>query len=102
GQMNCGDAAVDQIENLLGCDCGGYQLARGAVIVEALKAVGDPSRHRSATALGEAGGGLEILHGQNPRYDRNIDPPRTHAVEVTKIEIVIEEELGHCATGAGV
>ena len=44
-EMERGDAAVDQIENLLGCDCGGYQLACGAVIVEALKAVGNPVRH---------------------------------------------------------
>ena len=44
-EMERGDAAVEQIENLLGCDGGRDQFARSAVIFEALKAVGDPGRH---------------------------------------------------------
>ena len=45
---------------------------------------------------------LEILHRQNSRHDRNIDAAGADAVEVAKVEIVIEEELRDRAGRAGV
>src|SRR5829696_9807225 len=44
-EVKVGDAAVDQIEYLLGRDRGGDQLAGGGIVIEPSKALGQPARH---------------------------------------------------------
>src|SRR5580692_2649474 len=90
-EMKIGDAVIDQIEHLLGGDGGGDQLAGGGIVVEAVEAVGEPSRYRRTAARGKSLRGLEILHRQNPRHDRDVDAGRADAVEIAEIEIVLEE-----------
>src|SRR5580692_4423808 len=65
-EVKIGDAVIDEIEHLLGGNCGGDQLAGGGVVVEAVEAVGEPGRHRRTAARGKSLRGLEILHRQNP------------------------------------
>ena len=52
-EMEIGDAAIDQIEHLLGGDGGRDQLAGRDIIVEPLETLGQPARDRGAAALGE-------------------------------------------------
>ena len=92
-EVELGDAAVDQVDHLLGGDRGGDQLARGRIVIEPVEALGEPGRHRGAGARGEIGRRLEILHRQDARHDRDIDAARAHAVEIAEVEIVLEEEL---------
>ncbi len=101
-EMEIGDAAVDQIDHLLGGDRGGDQLARGGVVIEAVEALGEPGRHAGAGARGEIRRRLEILHRQNARHDRDIDAARTHAIEIAEIKVVLEEELRDGAARPGV
>jgi len=96
------DAAVDKIEDLLGSDRGRNQFARGRIVVEPIEALGEPGRHRGAATFRKAGCGLEVLHRQNARHDRDIDAARTHTIEITEIKIVFEEELGDGAARAGI
>ena len=69
-EVEIGDAAVDQIEHLLGGDRGGDQLAGGGIVVETVEALGQPIRHRGAAARGEDSGLLEVLHRQDAGHDR--------------------------------
>src|SRR3984957_10713260 len=93
-EVKVGDTMIHQIEHLLGGDRGGDQLAGGGIVVEAVKTVGEPGRHRGAAARGKSFRRLEILHRQNPRHDRDVDARRAQPVEVAKVKIVLEEELG--------
>src|SRR5436305_932212 len=61
-----------------------------------------PVRHRGAGALGKTLRLLEVLYRQDARRHRNGNSPRPHPVEVTKVEIVIEEELRDRTRRAGV
>src|ERR1700728_1709381 len=92
-------AVIDQVEHLLGGDGGGDQLAGGGIVVEAVEAVGEPGRHRGAAARGESFRGLEILHRQNSRHDRDVDARGADPVEIAEIKIVLEKELGDRARG---
>ena len=77
-EMEVGDAALDQIEHLLGGDRGGDQLSRRHVVVEPVEALGEPARHARAGALGEILHLLEVLHRQDARHDRDVDAARPH------------------------
>ena len=101
-EVEVGDAAIDEIEHLLGGDRGGDELAGGGVVVEAVEALGQPVRHRRAAARGEILGLLEVLHRQDAGHDRHVDAARAHAVEIAEVEVVLEEELGDRAGGAGI
>src|SRR5580704_12824838 len=101
-EMKISDIVLDQIEHLFRSDCGGDQLAGGGIVIEAIEAVSEPGRDRSAAARGERPCGLEVLHREDAGYDRDIDAACAHAVEIAKIEIVLEEKLRDCAGGAGV
>src|SRR5262249_4007468 len=59
-EVEIGDAAIDEIEHLLGGDRGGDELAGGGVLLETLEPMGQPVRHRGAAARGERLGLLEI------------------------------------------
>src|SRR5581483_1237525 len=61
-EMEIGDAAVDQIEHLLGRNRRGDQLARRRIVIEAVETLRKPRGHRRAAALGECGRRLEALH----------------------------------------
>src|ERR1700723_585960 len=93
-EVKVGDAVIHQIEHLLGGNGGGDQLAGGGVVVEAVEAGGGPGGHGRAAASGKSLRGLEILHRQNPRHDRDVDACRAHPVEIAEIKIVLEKELG--------
>jgi len=97
-EMKRGDAAVDEVEHLLGGDCGGDQLARRCIVFKAMKPLSEPARHRGAAALGKAGGGLEVLHRQDARHDRDVDSAGADTIEISEIKVVLEEKLGN---GAG-
>src|SRR5205823_13755543 len=45
-KVEIGDAAIDEIEHLLGGDCRGDELAGRGVLVEAVPALRQPIRHR--------------------------------------------------------
>src|SRR5262249_41192114 len=92
-EVEIGDAAVDEIEHLLGSDRGGDELAGGGILVEAFETLGQPVRHRGAAARGERLGLLEVLHRQDARHDRNVNATCAHAIEVADVEVVLEEEL---------
>src|SRR5215217_7138403 len=92
-EVKVGDAAVDQIEYLFGRNGRCDQLPRGGVFIQSGETLRQPNRHGSPTALGEICGLLEILHRQNAGHDRDLNPACAYAVEVTKVEIVVEEEL---------
>src|SRR5262249_31608708 len=66
-EVEVGDAAIDQIEHLLGGDRGGDELAGRGVLVEAVDALRQPIRQRGAAARGEILGLLEILHPPDTR-----------------------------------
>src|ERR1700733_1509903 len=101
-EVKVGDAVIDQIEHLLGCDRGGDQLAGRGIVVEAIEAVGEPGRYRGAATRGESFCGLEILHRQDSRHDGDVDAGGAHAVEIAEVKVVLEEELGDGACRAGV
>ncbi len=101
-EVEIGDAAVDQVDHLLGGDRGRDQLAGGGVVVQAVEAFGEPIRHRGAGPLGKILGLLEVLHRQDARHDRHVDAARAHAVEIAEITVVLEEELRDGAGRAGV
>src|SRR5262249_5998333 len=100
-EVEIGDAAIDEIEHLLGSDRGGDELARGGILVEALEPLGQPVGHRRAAARGERLGLFEVLYRQDAGHDRHIDAACAHAVEVSEVKVVLEEELGDRPRGAG-
>ena len=101
-EVEIGDAAVDEIEHLLGGDRGGDELAGGRIVIEAVEALGQPIRHRGAAARRERLGLLEILHRQDAGHDRHVDAAGAHPVEIAEVVVVLEEELGDRARRAGI
>ena len=91
--MKIAHAAIQQIEHLFGRDCGGDQLARRRIVIQAVEARSEPVRHRGAGTLREALRLLEVLNREDARRDRHRNTARAHAIEITEIKIVLEEEL---------
>src|SRR5271165_2938495 len=58
-EVKVGDAAIDEIEHLLGGNRGRDQLARRYIFVQAVETSCQPVRNRGAAARGEASGLLE-------------------------------------------
>ena len=73
-----------------------------AIVVEAVEFFREPVRHRGAGAGHEVAGLLEIVHRHDAGHDRNIDAAGADAVEIAEVEVVIEEDLGDGAGGAGI
>src|SRR6516165_9542303 len=96
-EVKVGDTVVDQIQHLLGGDRGGDVLAGYGIVVEAVKALGEPGRDRGAAARRKRLRGLEILNGEDSRHDRDRYSGRAHALEIAEVEVVLEKELGHRA-----
>src|SRR5579883_3458177 len=92
-KMEIGYAVIDEIDHLFGGNGCGNELAGGRIIVQSVETVGEPRRHGSAGARGEISCLLEILHRQDSGHDRNGDAGRPHAVEITEVEAILEEEL---------
>src|SRR5215213_6646934 len=95
------DALLGELLHLAGRNGGGNQLARLGVVVEAFELVRQPGRHRRARAGDEVARLFEIVHRHDAGHDRNIDAAGADAVEITEVEIVIEEHLGDGARRAG-
>ena len=100
--MQMRDAAVDEVDHLLGAYRRGDEAAGRRIVFETLEALGEPGGHARAGAAGEIGGLLEILHRHDARHDRDFDPRRGGDVEKAEIDGIVEEELGDRAVGAGV
>src|SRR4051812_20635812 len=94
------DAVLGEFLHLAGRDGGSNQLARLGVVVEAFELVRQPRRHRGAGAGDEAARLLEIVHRHDAGHDGYIDAAGADAVEVTEVEVVVEEHLGDGARGA--
>src|SRR5580658_1159570 len=92
-KVEIADAVVNEIDDLFGGDGCGDELARRRVFLKSVEAPREPIGHRGAGACCEAFGQLEVLHRQDAGHDRNIDAARTHAVEIAKVQSVVEKEL---------
>src|SRR6202020_3339826 len=99
-KMEIGHALVNEVEHLLGGDRGGDQLARRRIVVEPGEAMRQPVGYRGAGAGGEVSRLIEVLHWQNAGHDRDADSAFANLLEITEIEIVLEEELGDGAAPA--
>src|SRR5258708_14930385 len=95
------DAVLGELLHLAGRDGGGDQLAGFGVVIEALELVRQPRRHGGAGAGHEAARLFEIVHRHDARHDGYIDAAGADAVEVTEVEVVLDEHLGNGAGGAG-
>jgi hypothetical protein len=93
---------INEVDDLLGRDRGGDQLAGRRIVIEPLEPFREPVRDRRAGARGEIFRLLEVLHRQNAGDDRNMDSGSAGAVEITEIKAVFEKELRHRAAGAGI
>src|SRR5262245_23188603 len=96
------DALVDEAEYLLGGDGGGNEVPLLLVVLQSLESVAEPVRHMRARFGGEARDLLEIVDGNDPGHDGNVDPARADAIEVTIEQFVLEEELRDRGRRAGV
>src|ERR1700687_6165653 len=97
-EMKGVDAVFCQFLHLAGRDGGGYQLAGLGIVIEAFEFFREPVRHAGAGAGDEIAGLLEVVHRHDAGHDRNFDAARANPVEIAKIEVVVEEDLGN---GAG-
>src|ERR1700754_1065310 len=94
------DAVLGQFLHLSGGDGCRHQLAGLGFVVEAFEFARQPVRHRRAGAGDEIARLLEIVHRHDARHDRNRDAAGPDTVEITKVEIVVEEHLRNGAGGA--
>src|SRR6266567_4673216 len=78
------------------------QFARLGIVVEAVEFFRQPVRHRGAGAGDEGSRLLEIMHRHDAGHDRDVDAAGADPVEVTEVEIVIEENLRNGAGRAGI
>ena len=88
------EAAVDQVEHLLGGDRGGDQLAGLGVVVQPFEPVGQPGRHARAGAAAKFVACLKFCTGMMPGTIGMSMPRRADPVEIAEEDVVIEEELG--------
>src|SRR3984957_1253938 len=87
------DAAFCELLDLAGHHGCRDQLAGIRVVAGAFDFSGEPVRHGGAGAGDEITRLFEIVHRHDAGHDGNIDTTLTHPVEVTQVEIVIEEYL---------
>src|SRR3981189_1257482 len=96
------DAVLGELLHLAGCDGCRHQLARFGVVVEAFEFLREPVGYGRARAGHEVAGLLEVVHRHNAGHDRNGDAARPNPVEIAKVEVVVEEDLGDGAGRAGI
>src|ERR1700722_17020327 len=96
------DAVLGQFLHLAGGDGGGHQLAGLGIVVEAVEFFPQPVRHAGAGAGDEIARLLEIVHRHDAGHDRNSDAAGADAVEVAKVEVVVEEDLGDRTRRTGI
>ena len=97
------DAALGELLHLAGRDRRRDQLARFRIVVEAFEFFAPASPAPWCRALGhEVARLLEIVHRHDAGHDRNIDAARADAIEIAKVEVVVEEDLGDGAGRAGI
>jgi len=72
------------------------------IVFQALEAVGEPLRHTGAGLGGEAATCLKLRTGMMPGTIGIFDAFRASALKKAQIDVVVEEELGNGARGAGV
>src|SRR5882757_8377446 len=94
-EMEGVDAAFCQFLHLAGSHRGRHQLSRFGIVVEAVELLRQPVRHRGAGAGNEVARLLEIMHRHDAGHDRDFDAARSDTVEVTDVEVVVEEHLGN-------
>src|SRR5882757_11471544 len=96
------DAMLGEFLHLAGGHGGRHQFSGLGIVVEAVELFREPTRHRGAGAGDEIAGLLEIVHRHDAGHDRDFDAAGPDPVEVTEIEVVIEEHLGNGARRTGV
>src|ERR1700735_4205216 len=96
------DAVLVELLHLPGGNRGGNELAGLGVVVEAVELFSEPIWHRGAGAGDKGSSLLEIVHRHDAGHDRNIDAAGADAVEVTEVEVVVEEDLRDRAGGPGI
>src|SRR5262249_50063929 len=101
-EMKLRDAAIDQTHHLLGGDRCGNEVSRLLIVLEALESVAEPIRHARRGLLRKAPDLLEIMDGDYAGNDGDGDAAIAHAIEVAEEHLIIEEELGDGARGAGI
>src|SRR5216683_640942 len=92
------DAVFCELLHLAGGNGGGHELSRFGIVVEAVELFREPVGHGGAGAGDEIAGLLEIVHRHDAGHDRDADAAGPHPVEITEVQIVIEE---HLRDGAG-
>src|SRR5690242_14794277 len=93
-EMEGVDAVLGELLHLAGRNGGGDQFPCLGVVIEPVEFLRQPVRHGGAGAGDEITRLLEIMHRHDAGHDRDIDSARADAVEVTEIEVVVEEDLG--------
>src|SRR6202165_2382273 len=96
------DAVLGEFLHLAGGDGGGHQFAGVGIVVEALEFLREPVRHGGAGARDKIAGLLEVVHRHDAGHDRNGDAAGANPVEIAKIEVVVEEDLGDGAGSTGI
>src|SRR5262249_55902854 len=81
-EVEISDAAVDEIEHLLGGNRSSNELAGCGIVVEPLEAPSEPGRNGRAAPRRKAPRLLEVLHRENPRHHRHVNPPDAHPLEI--------------------
>src|SRR5690606_17290049 len=101
-KVKLGYAPVDEIEDLLGGDGGGYELARFGILVEAFEAPDQRVRHTRSRLFGEIRNGLERMYRHDAGNNGKLDSGAADALDIAFEYIVVEEELRNGAIGARV
>ncbi len=96
------DAVLGEFLHLAGRDRRRHQFAGVGIVVEPFEFFSKPRRHGGACPGDKVAGLLEVVHRHDAGHDGNGDAAGAHPVEVTKIEIVVEEHLGDGAGCAGI
>src|SRR5215468_8340406 len=101
-EMKIRDAVIDEVNDLLSRDRSGDQPTCHGIRFQPGETISEPTRHGGAAALGKNPHLLEVLHRQNAGHHRDGHAAGAHAIEIAKINVVIEEELRDRAAGAGI
>src|SRR5580700_2737890 len=96
------DAVLGQFLHLAGRNGRGHQLAGVGIVVEAVEFLRKPVRHAGAGAGDEITRLLEIMHRHDAGHDRDRNAAGADAIEVTEVEVVVEEYLGDGAGRPGI
>src|SRR5262249_14874261 len=101
-EVKLGDAAVDQTHDLFGGNSGSNQITGLLILFQAFKSVTEPIGNACSRFLRKTGHLFETMDGNDAWHDGDGDAAIAHAVEIAEEHLVVEEELGDGADGAGV